>query len=69
MAESLCPNCGATVSVPVAPTVGTQVRCSECDWMLEVISADPFEVDFPLTYWEDEDGGVDDGDADLWKGE
>lgn len=60
MAESHCPNCGATVSVLLVPPMGTQIRCPECDWRLEVISSDPFDVDFPLTYWGDEDDGEDD---------
>ena len=61
MAEAYCSNCGATISVSVAPPVGTHVRCLECHWKLEVISTDPFDVDFPYDYWRDED---EDGDED-----
>jgi hypothetical protein len=38
--------------------VGAMITCSECHTELEIISTDPFEVDFPLDYdeeWEDDD--------------
>ena len=61
MHEEDCPNCGSTITLLFVPPVGTQVRCSDCAWKLEVISTDPFDVDFPLDCWNvDEDG--DDGD-------
>jgi lysine biosynthesis protein LysW len=35
--------------------MGAMVRCRECDTELEVISINPFEVDFPPDYDEDDD--------------
>jgi lysine biosynthesis protein LysW len=44
------------------PRLGDMVICRECDTKLEIISTDPFELDFPLDYddewddnWDDED--------------
>jgi lysine biosynthesis protein LysW len=54
MPKTYCPNCDAVVTVD-RPRVGAMVRCRECDMELEVISTNPFEVDFPLDYGEDED--------------
>ena len=56
MPKTYCPNCDALISVE-KPRVGATVKCRECDIELEVISANPFEVDFPLDYvdeWDDE---------------
>lgn len=58
MPETYCPNCDATVKVG-APKLDMTVKCGECGVSLEVISTDPFEVDFPLDYdqgWEDDEG-------------
>jgi lysine biosynthesis protein LysW len=54
MPKTYCPNCDAAVTVD-KPRVGAMVRCRECDMELEVISINPFEVDFPLDYGEDLD--------------
>lgn len=55
MSTAYCPNCDAVVSVN-KPEDGAKVRCNECRTELEIISTDPFEVDFPLDYYdEDED--------------
>ena len=61
MHKTYCPSCDAIVSVE-KPRIGAMVTCRECDMELEIISIDPFEVDFPLDYdedwdddWEDED--------------
>lgn len=38
------------------PREGDMIRCPECGVELEIISTDPFEVDYPLEEeWEDED--------------
>jgi lysine biosynthesis protein LysW len=40
------------------PKEGAMINCDECGAGLEIISADPFEVDFPLDYdedWDDDD--------------
>jgi lysine biosynthesis protein LysW len=57
MPEAYCPSCDAAITVE-KPRIGATVRCRECDTELEIISASPFEVDFPLDYdeeWEDEE--------------
>ena len=36
------------------PREGAMIRCSECGMELEVISTDPFDVDFPLDEGEEE---------------
>jgi lysine biosynthesis protein LysW len=36
------------------------INCDECGAELEVISVDPFEVDFPLDYDEDWDDDEED---------
>jgi len=40
------------------PREGAVITCRECGTKLEIISTNPFEVDFPLDY--DEDWGDDD---------
>jgi lysine biosynthesis protein LysW len=62
MEKTYCPNCDAVVSVEKAK-LGAIVRCRECDTQLEIISLNPFEVDFPLDYEEDWD---DDEDKEEW---
>ena len=58
MPSTYCPNCDEVITVN-RPQAGSTVRCRECDTDLEVISTNPFEVDFPVDYEEDWD---DDGD-------
>lgn len=53
MPETYCPNCDADIRVS-KPRLGATVICSECGMALEIISADPFEVDFPFDEDEDE---------------
>jgi alpha-aminoadipate carrier protein LysW len=54
MAKTYCPNCDAVISMD-NPREGTMTTCRECGVELEIISTDPFEVDFPLDYDEDWD--------------
>jgi lysine biosynthesis protein LysW len=54
MAETYCPNCDATITVG-DPRLDATIKCRACDTNLEIISTDPFEVDFPLEYDEDWD--------------
>mgnify|MGYP006302499887 CR=1 FL=1 len=57
MPKTYCPNCDAVISIE-KPREGAKARCQECEMDLEVISTNPFEVDFPLDYdedWEDDD--------------
>jgi lysine biosynthesis protein LysW len=54
MPKTYCPGCDAVVSVQ-DPREGAMINCHECGAALEIISVDPFEVDFPLDYDEDWD--------------
>jgi lysine biosynthesis protein LysW len=61
MAKAYCPGCDAVISVE-RPQRGAMVTCRECGTTLEIISTQPFEVDFQLSYydeseddWENED--------------
>jgi len=54
MAKTYCPSCDAVISKD-DPKEGAMITCRECDTELEIISVDPFEVDFPLDYDEDWD--------------
>jgi lysine biosynthesis protein LysW len=51
MAKTYCPECDTVISVD-DPREGTTITCRECGQKLEIISADPFEVDYP---WEEEE--------------
>jgi lysine biosynthesis protein LysW len=62
MPKAYCPNCDGTVSVE-KPQMGVKVQCRECNQELEVISTNPFDVDFPFDY-DDDYGGEDDGNWD-----
>ncbi len=66
MPKTYCPDCDAVISVD-DPREGAMIKCPECDMELEIISLDPFEVDFPLDL--DEDGDDDDDDDDEGEGE
>jgi alpha-aminoadipate carrier protein LysW len=52
MHETRCPNCDAVITVE-EPREGIVVMCPECAVELEVISADPLELDFPADWQED----------------
>jgi alpha-aminoadipate carrier protein LysW len=54
MPKTYCPDCDAVISVD-DPRVGATITCRECGTDLEIISANPFEVDYPLDYDEDWD--------------
>ena len=58
MPKTYCPNCDAVI-VMDKPLVGAMTTCRECGVELEIISTNPFEVDFPLDYdddWDYEEG-------------
>ena len=59
MFETYCPDCGEVISMN-NPKEGAMIVCRDCGAKLEVISTDPFEVDFPF----DEDD--EDWDDDEW---
>ncbi len=54
MPKTYCPSCDAVIRMN-NPRKGATVTCRECGTELEIISINPFEVDFPLDLDEDED--------------
>ena len=55
-----CPECGSPVRLGKNVKLGTLVTCPECDWLLEVISLNPLELDYALgdddgEDWEEEE--------------
>ena len=57
MAKAYCPNCDAVIEMN-NPQEGKMITCRTCGTELEIISAHPFEVDFPLDYdegWDDDE--------------
>ena len=54
MPRTYCPSCDVVIGVE-KPRVGAMITCRECGAELEIISVDPFEVDFPLDYDDDWD--------------
>jgi len=63
MPKTYCPNCDAVISVG-NPRKGAMIKCSECDVELEIISINPFEVDFPLDLEEEEEEGGEEGEGE-----
>lgn len=61
MAKAFCPNCDAEIQVRT-PKLGAKLTCPECDEQLEVVSVDPFDVDYP--YEDDWDDDWEEGDWD-----
>jgi lysine biosynthesis protein LysW len=67
MPKAYCPSCDAVVVVD-KPRVGGMVTCRECAQELEIISLNPFEVDYPLDEeWDDDDDEEDEDDG--WREE
>ncbi len=60
MPETYCPNCDAVISI-ANPLDGAQIKCPECGVELEIVSRDPFEVDFPYDDHLDDDDSDDEG--------
>ncbi|MBL7064752.1 MAG: hypothetical protein ISS49_11200 [Anaerolineae bacterium] len=56
MPKTYCPNCDVVISVD-NPCEGATVTCRECGVELEIISTNPFEVDFPLDFEDEEEEG------------
>jgi lysine biosynthesis protein LysW len=58
MASTYCPSCDAVIRKD-NPRVGATLTCPECGEKLEVISSQPFEVDYPFEEewqgWEEEE--------------
>ena len=55
MPKTDCPDCDAVISMD-DPREGAAFKCPVCGEALEVISTDPFEVDYPLddSDWDDD---------------
>jgi lysine biosynthesis protein LysW len=62
MATTYCPECEGTIVVN-PPLVGKKLTCPHCEVELEVISADPLELDWAYD-WEWDDDEYDDSDDD-----
>jgi lysine biosynthesis protein LysW len=58
MAKAFCPNCDAEIQMR-NPKLGAKLTCPECEEQLEVVSTNPFDVDYPY-----EDDWDDDWDED-----
>lgn len=43
--EVACPECEASIRLSARAREGQQILCDECDTLLEIISADPLELD------------------------
>ncbi|MBN1483316.1 MAG: lysine biosynthesis protein LysW [Chloroflexia bacterium] len=51
-----CPDCDALIPKRKKMSLGQLVECPECGTALEVISLEPFEVDYYLgDEWEEEE--------------
>jgi hypothetical protein len=64
MPKTYCPNCDAVI-IADRPREGSTITCRDCDTDLEIISASPFEVDYPVDYdedWDDDDDWDDESD-------
>jgi hypothetical protein len=71
MPYAVCPGCDENVYISSRVKVSAIVHCSHCDSDLEVISIDPYELDWPYLEddeddeeWEDDDEVEDDDLAD-----
>ena len=50
MSWTTCPLCDGTLSVPRALKVEDTLFCPRCDCLLQVVSLEPLEVDFPYKW-------------------
>ena len=52
-----CPECDGTIVFGTKMKLGKSIECPECGVMLEVISLNPFELDYALgdEEWEEEE--------------
>jgi alpha-aminoadipate carrier protein LysW len=62
MARTYCITCDAEIVID-HPRLGQKIECPECGDELEVVSTDPFDVDYPYDDWDDDwDDDEDDED-------
>ena len=47
MTTTHCPECDAVIVI-AKPQYGAEITCRACGEELEIISTNPFEVDYPL---------------------
>lgn len=43
-----CPLCDANIPIPRSLLVSSMLFCPRCDCLLQIVSLDPPEIDFPL---------------------
>jgi hypothetical protein len=56
MVSAYCPDCDGRIPFNPHGFVGQKITCPYCDTDLEVISADPLELDWAYDWsWEDEE--------------
>jgi lysine biosynthesis protein LysW len=76
MSTVLCPECDEKIRIPGRPVLGRRFVCHNCGVELELINADPVELDWvynepeaddtdPDWDWEDEDDFDDEDDDDV----
>jgi lysine biosynthesis protein LysW len=57
MPKTYCPDCDAVIRLD-KPRASASITCRSCGTELEIISTDPFEVDYPLEdddLWDEEE--------------
>ena len=62
MAKTYCITCDAEIVMDL-PRLGAKIECPECGDELEVVSTDPFDVDY--AYDDDWDDDWDDEEEDF----
>lgn len=48
MAWAICPLCDSALNLPRTLPVDSTLFCPRCDCLLQIVSLDPPEVDFPI---------------------
>ena len=68
MENVYCPDCDGKIVINPRVQLGQKLVCPHCDAELEVISADPVELDWAYDWsWdEDEDNDEDEDEDDDW---
>ncbi|MGH9766967.1 MAG: lysine biosynthesis protein LysW [Blastocatellia bacterium] len=64
MPLAACPECEAEIHVDEDVDKGENIRCEECEAMLEVVGLDPIELD--LAPEDEEDENYDDEDNEKY---
>jgi alpha-aminoadipate carrier protein LysW len=62
-----CPECDGTIALSRKLRLGEHIECPECGAFLEVISLNPFELDYALDDedWEEEDEVEEDWEEEV----